>query len=325
MATPKGKILLSKKEMDDDKIIRLMRHEPSRVKFSSAGKKEKFQVFGRVIIDNKETIYVVCNQCNDKPLIVYNQTFGTGNLNRHLKTHVKPDKIMKPVDQPKIDYYLEKQILQRDKVIIADAAAICCAVDLRPFTFIEGKGFQLLVQAIIKFASINGLVKASDLLPSANTVKNHLKTQCELIKSKLVKDLDKIDYVNFTCDHWLDEYNKKTYLTITIQYFDPKEEKLINRVIGTFAVDDKKNASTSDNVKQRLQQLKIESKVRLVTTRAWKIGDGKGVYSERIRRGKLSKFGDKFGDHMSLLHCTIICITMFSCFILSLRLVKKAP
>lgn len=63
------------------------------------------------------------------------------------------------------------------------------------------------------------------------------------IRIKLKSILLTVLNLNFTIDHrhWFD--TNQGFMTITIQYCDPKSLKLINRVIETFGVVDKTSES----------------------------------------------------------------------------------
>ena len=80
-----------------------------------------------------------------------------------------------------MDHFLNKKVSQKDKMEVADKVAVWCAEDLvwcaedfRPFVSVEGKGFIDLIQHLINLACAQGNVNATELLPTADTVKSHL-------------------------------------------------------------------------------------------------------------------------------------------------------
>ena len=162
--------------------------------------------------------------------------------------------------------YVKKSVSTTDVTIVADKAAICCAIDFRPFYMIEGQGFCGLIQSIIDLVSVKGRLDAEKLLPSADTVKNHLMAIDQKIRVNLTEKLSKIKFINCTTDHWVDKYSGQSYQSMTIHYFDPMDDKLHARVIGTFPVDDKTSASIASGFKEKLDEFKIESKVKIVVT-----------------------------------------------------------
>ena len=59
------------------------------------------------------------------------------------------------------------------------ALADLCAVDLRPFAIVQGKGFHNFVQVILDIAvAHNKRLDAKELLPDETTVKRNTSGQC---------------------------------------------------------------------------------------------------------------------------------------------------
>jgi hypothetical protein len=61
-----------------------------------------------------------------------------------------------------------------------------CAVDIRPFSVIEGEGFKHLADKLEQIGAKCGPVPASDLLPCATTVSRHLAHIAATEKDKVM-------------------------------------------------------------------------------------------------------------------------------------------
>ena len=54
-----------------------------------------------------------------------------------------------------------------------------CAIDIRPFSIVEGIGFRKLAERLITIGAINRKVSTDDLRPSARTVSRHVYSEAE--------------------------------------------------------------------------------------------------------------------------------------------------
>ena len=125
----------------------------------------------------------------------------------------------------------------------------------------------MFVDAIIKVAvTKKRKIEAKDLLPCPETLKNNVVKMGAEIREKLVTLFDKIRYINCTTDHWQEDQTKQNFMTITVHYTDPEELSVKSRVIGTFGVEDKTSKTTIKHFDEKLNQLKMRHKVRLVIT-----------------------------------------------------------
>ena len=55
-----------------------------------------------------------------------------------------------------------------------------CAIDIRPFSIVEGIGFRKFAEKLIAIGAKYGNVSADDLLPSARTVSRHVYSEAEV-------------------------------------------------------------------------------------------------------------------------------------------------
>ncbi|KAI1294616.1 hypothetical protein HDE_05697 [Halotydeus destructor] len=103
-------------------------------------------------------------------MYVYLTATGTTTLLRHTKTCAgRPE-------TPSVAAFFKATCPLNVRKKLATAAAIWCAIDLRAFQAVEGKGFQRLTQEYINIGSVYGRVKAVNVTPCANTVNKHLDT-----------------------------------------------------------------------------------------------------------------------------------------------------
>lgn len=263
MSSPKK----SKPYYDKNAVAKLLEEKSDKIKYVPACLKDIHKDFKRFVIDGTETDYITCSSCEEILIIKHIKGAGTGNLLRHLRLKHKSGSIsVKKLVQPKVIQWTNKPAVPADKMIVADKAAICCAVDFRPFNMVEGDGFVEFIQSVIDVAAIKGRVLAADLLPTADTVTNHLMQIDQSLRARLKLELEEIDHVNCTTDHWSDKYSGQKYQSITIHYFDPTTEELRSRVIGTVPVDDSTSETTFDHFKSQLQSFELESKLKIVVT-----------------------------------------------------------
>lgn len=267
---PMSTVRDGKKSFSKDDVQRILRHDDPRVDFEdhatdSRVKNEEYRRFKRVRIDKKTTDFLICEDCNDKKLIRQPKGAGTQLLITHVSKFHKSSAQPKSKQQ-RINMYATQTVGQRDMMKIADKAAIFCAKDLRPFTIVEGQGFIDLVQSVVTLCCSKGLMKVEDLLPTADTVRNHLKDLDGTIKDALIEKLQGIDYVSATSDHWVDKYVNQSYMTVTIQYYDPFEKVIMSRILGTFGVDDKTALTTRNHFDEMMSTFKINAKLKIVVT-----------------------------------------------------------
>lgn len=247
-----------------DGLSKIIKHENDRIGTEPNCRKEEYKCFKRVFVDGVQTDFLICETCDDWNPIYHVKGSGTGCLINHVSTYHKVA-TSKSI-QTKVPQYVMNEVSKEDKRAIADSIAFFCASDLRPFHIVEGQGFIDMIQAIIKLASVKGQMDAAKLLPTADTVKNHLNTLDKNMRTNLRNHLLSIPSINATTDHWKDDYVGQSYMTITIHYIDNSSFKIQSRVIGTFAVENKTAAVTLSEFNQHLDDFDIKSKLRVVVT-----------------------------------------------------------
>jgi hypothetical protein len=108
---------------------------------------------------------------------------------------------------------------------VARATAIMCCKDLRPFSTVEGEGFKLLASTLLDVgAKAKVPIAVHDLLPVANTVKNHVvkvaKHSRTSVQNMLVVHFDSGHSAGFTVDLWTDKARKLSFVSITVHFID---------------------------------------------------------------------------------------------------------
>jgi hypothetical protein len=252
-------ILINTQKEDINKkdfIKKLIANKSDLISFGqNKGKSEVWKTFDKIIYENKDTNFVKCKNCDD--LFKYNVKSGNSTLIRHSETCVKKSNLQ-AIDRIFKDYSYEK-------LKIADAAAICCSVDLLPFSFIEGRGFKLLAKELIKCGGPqNQFIDIDKLLPSRLTVSRHIDSNYSMFNSRVLTDIENVKYFGLTCDHWVDDVTKNNYLTVTLQYL--KGSDLKARVMCTQKVIDKTANTTKSTINGLLSDLGLENRTYIIVT-----------------------------------------------------------
>ena len=167
---------------------------------------------------------------------------------------------------PKITPFLKKLVGAKYKRMIADAVVRLAAMDMRPLTIVEDPGMIYLINTIIKVVCKLGLISAEEILPCADTVKNRMDVIVKEVREEMKTEFANVSFISCTTDHWFEAYNTQDYMTITVQYYDSKSHKLATRVIGTSAVDDKTGETTIKYFDEKVNQLNMREKVKIVVT-----------------------------------------------------------
>lgn len=252
---------------DKKRLASVLKNNPERITLVKACRKDDYAEFKRIKLDDIKTDYVTCCQCNDKELIKYITKNGAGNLINHQNAnHKSRSNTPSTSKQQSMESFAMKSITLKDKYSMADMVAICCANEFRPFTLTEGKAFIDMIQFIIGLVTKRGLIDAATLLPSGDSVKNHIDSIDKKLRVKLIKEMETVNYVNCTSDHWKEDYSKRDYMAITVHYSDPKDGRLISRVIGSFEVEKKTALVTERQFAAHLGKFGLDKKVKLIVT-----------------------------------------------------------
>jgi hypothetical protein len=133
---------------------------------------------------------------------------GNSTLIRHSETCVKKSNVQ-TIDRIFKDYSCEKSKK-------ADAAAICCSLNLLSFSFIEGKGLKLLAKELIKCCGPQSqLIGIDKLLPSQFIVLRHIDSNYSMFDSYVLTVIENVKYFGLACDNWVHDVTKNNDLTVT--------------------------------------------------------------------------------------------------------------
>ena len=163
--------------------------------------------------------FVVCKMCK----AIYTYTSGTTTTLQH---HMKTCKLQTSSNQLTIQkIFPNRKIHESLKTNIIKAASLYVIKDLRPFTAIEGSGFEMLANELILTGVKYGNVQAKDILPRAQTISNHIKDEEALAREKLQKLLRPVidslsPAISYTTDIWTDRYMAKSWLGLTLHWIN---------------------------------------------------------------------------------------------------------
>lgn len=112
-----------------------------------------------------------------------------------------------------------------DKAKIKRSLAFFCATDTQPFSVVEDVGFRGLVADLIGIGvSLMRPPDLDDLLPAANTVKNHVEQGAERVRAAIRQivqsHVDDGLHVAATTDLWTDTLKKRCFMSVTVHYVD---------------------------------------------------------------------------------------------------------
>jgi hypothetical protein len=204
-------------------------------------KSEVWLRFVEVVDENNKYIgYVSCKNCDQ--IYKYNYKDGTSSLKRHV-CHVLNK-------QPTITSFLEKKMVPviAKEITTKKIMEFVCK-DLRPFEIITGSGFREFAQEMINIGSVHGRISIDDLLPHPTTVSRNVIKAAESIKSSLAGKLTNVFQKTggaFTTDLWTDDYNKISYISLTVHYIENWDLK--DQVLA--AVKFPENNHTAENTRR---------------------------------------------------------------------------
>ncbi len=169
----------------------------------------------------RKTSFVACHVC--ETLYSYNSQSGTSAINSH---KCRALTVAHGGSHSMVNFAKARiQPNGGQKQLITKALGEMCALDIRPFSIVSGKGFRSLLQNVLDVGvSSRNPMNIDDLLPDQVTVKRSLKTRCV---SKKVILMSKVQYhfrcglwAAFTLDIWTDDNHQKLFLSVTIHFID---------------------------------------------------------------------------------------------------------
>lgn len=170
---------------------------------------------------------------------------------------------------------LPKEILNKEKKIITEKIVEFCALDVRPFEIIKGKGFVNLVQYFISVGARYGEVDVTTILPHPTTISRNVsdvKTKKHEELFPIIQKAIKNGECAATSDGWCDDYKKNNYLTMTVSFFD-QNFILQNKVLFTslFNVESKTGVVIRNEILRKFKSLGFDEndfgRIPMVTDR----------------------------------------------------------
>lgn len=248
IAGPEGKVQSNKESLNKDDILKLMSCQSSRLTLKTKeGPNIKSSVWAKfkvICVDRHEQEFVLCNDCQG---VTSWKSFNTSTLHRHkcgTKSGAASGKQM-VLEQFKKSVVPKQAITQLNKAI-----TVGLAVDLRPLSAIERRGFQYMAQELINFGARHGFQKVSSVLQTRNTLRSHLPGLVDFTLNKIkesLKTAPSFPKFSFTTDMWSDQYQQRSFISLTIHYINA-DFKLVSHML---AVDEFPDiAKTTENIHQ---------------------------------------------------------------------------
>ena len=203
-------------ELSKKTIERLIHSDSKRLIYEVCQSKNMFQ---KICVDGTYTEYAKCIKHPTVYIAKYipNKT-GAGGLIYHEQTYHNVQREVSS-NQPTLEHYVPSKLSHSEKERITRAVAIAAAEDMLPFTFIEGKGIKRLVNVIADIChSKKGKLDADQMLCRANTVKNNAMKISDEIRKTVKEELEAIDCIYSTCDHWKEDKICRNFFTVTPHY-----------------------------------------------------------------------------------------------------------
>lgn len=169
----------------------------------------------------RKSTFVACHEC--ETLYVYSSQTGTSALNKH-KCRVLD---IAPGGSHSMINFAKATVQPNggQKQLISRSLGDMCALDIRPFSIVSGKGFRSLLQNVLDIGvSSKNPMRVEDLLPDQVTVKRSLTTRCaltrDILKSIIQSHFKCGLWAAFTLDIWTDDNHQQSFLSVTIHFID---------------------------------------------------------------------------------------------------------
>jgi hypothetical protein len=85
------------------------------------------------------------------------------------------------------------------------------ARDMRPISIINGHGFRQLTQHLLSIGSKNPNIPLNNILPTNKTISNNIPHIYDVIKTNVINELQDINAIGMSCDHWKHDKTHKLY------------------------------------------------------------------------------------------------------------------
>ena len=133
------------------------------------------------------------------------------------------------------NFVTRKKVLDnKDTDELRSVLAHFCSADLRPFSVVEGAGFQKAAQFFVSIGHKYGNIPIQSVMPSRTTVSETCRSEAVADRDILVQSvnsfIDKYGLIGVTTDMWQDNYKKKNYVAVTVHMISTNAQS-VSRVL----------------------------------------------------------------------------------------------
>ena len=227
-------------------VARLLRTNSTRLTLcqNEDGRSAVWNNFRLIKVDGNCTNFVACVKCH--AVYGYNKKDGTSNLKAH-KCNLRGS------DQSTLSTFCRPSAvptaISEAKRRIATKAALCAALDFRPYNFVEGEGFQLLAQELLDLGAVNATrpLQAQDVLPCGRTVSREAQKKAEERREQLRQELKEMTRGAVTTDGWTCSTTHQKFISVTLHHIISTQGQLElkSMVLGVRSMEE---AHTSANI-----------------------------------------------------------------------------
>ena len=132
----------------------------------------------------------------------------------------------------------QRKLPQSVKTQMANDVVTMCATNIRPFSIVDGRGFQAVAQKLIAVGAKYGNLLVDDVLPSSTTVLRHLQTVVAAQKTELREKLLSAASFGITTDRWIHTVTNQHNITTTVHFIDV-EWNVQSYILATRLADEK--------------------------------------------------------------------------------------
>ncbi|CAF1482810.1 unnamed protein product [Rotaria sp. Silwood1] len=206
-------------------IEKLIRNRDPSVSYAKPKKafSEHWNNYSQVFVNGIPQHYICCSNCEN--LLAWK----TGDGSTNLKKHSQYCRDKSPGNQQLVTKFMSsnngnnERLIRMIKKNLITAAAEFCAIDNRPFSLIQGNGFQHLANAIYGARrALSAFNPIESLLPDRTTISREIDRIFFEDRAKLINLIQSVKQYFITIDFWTEPYTKIGYGGLSIHYFDDK-------------------------------------------------------------------------------------------------------
>lgn len=137
---------------------------------------------------------------------------------------------------------LPKEIVNKTKKETTEKLVEFCALDVRPFEIVTGRGFTSMVQHFVSVGARLGELDVTTILAHPTTLSRNvseMKNKKHVELFPIIQKAIKNNECAATSDGWSDDYKKNHYLSMSVHFFDD-DFVLQKKVLFTSLFNEKK-------------------------------------------------------------------------------------